>query len=122
MWAAVEGDVLYLSFGHRTYAASSKGANAYISAIDLKTGELLWRSAPLVSNAANFVIRGGHILAGYGFTAEPDYLFVLDRATGKTVSRTKVKSGPDYLFVQGDRLLVRCYDYDYVFELREGGR
>lgn len=121
MWAAVEGEVLYVSHGHRTYARSSKGKNAYISALDLKTGELLWRSAPLVANAANFVIVGGHIVTGYGFTAEPDFLYVLERATGKTVGKAKVKSGPDYLFYRSGKLYVRCYDTDYVFELRQGG-
>jgi hypothetical protein len=121
MWAAVEGDVLYISHGHRTYARSSKGKNAYISALDLQSGELLWRSAPLVANAANFVIVGGHIVTGYGFTAEPDFLYVLERATGKTVGKTKVKSGPDYLFYRSGKLYVRCYDTDYVFELRQGG-
>lgn len=120
-WAAVEGEVLYVAHGHRTYAKSSKGANAYISALDLRTGELLWRSAPLVANAANFVIRGGHVITGYGFTAEPDFLYVLDRATGKTLEKVKVKSGPEYLFVRDGKLYVRCYDVDYEFALREGG-
>lgn len=121
IWAAVEGGVLYISHGHNTYAKSSKGQNAYISALDASSGELLWRSAPLVANAANFVLHGGHILTGYGFTDEPDSLFVLDRATGKTVSKTKIKSGPTYLFVKDGKLFVRCYDTDYVFELRQGG-
>jgi outer membrane protein assembly factor BamB len=120
-WAAVDGGVLYVSHGHRTYAKSSKGKNAYVSALDLASGELLWRSAPLVANSANFVIAGGHIVAGYGFTAEPDFLYVLDRSTGKTVGKTKVKSGPDYLFLRSGKLYVRCYDTDYVFELRQGG-
>lgn len=120
-WAVVEGDVLYVSHGHRTYAKSSKGANAYVSALDLRTGALLWRSAPLVAGAANFVIVGGHILTGYGFTAEPDFLYVLERASGRTVAKTKLKSGPEYIFVRGGQVFVRCYDVDYVFALREGG-
>lgn len=120
-WAVVDGDVLYVSHGHRTYAKSSKGANAYISALDLRTGELLWRSAPLVANAANFVIVGGYILTGYGFTAEPDFLYVLERARGRTVGKTKLKSGPDYIFVRDGRVFVRCYDADYEFALKEGG-
>jgi hypothetical protein len=121
IWAAVDGDVLYVSHGHHTYARSSKGKNAYVSALDLTSGELLWRSAPLVANTANFVIVGGHIVTGYGFTAEPDFLYVLERATGKTVGKTRVKSGPDYLFYRSGQLYVRCYDTDYVFELRQGG-
>lgn len=121
-WAALEGGVLYVSHAHRTYAKSSKGKNAYVSAIDAATGELLWRSEPLVANAANFVLMDGHVVTGYGFTAEPDFLYVLDRATGKTVGKTRLKSGPEYLFYRSGKLYVRCYDTDYVFELRQGGK
>lgn len=120
-WAALVGGVLYVSHGHRTYARSSKGDNAYITALDVSSGELLWRSAPLVANAANFIVHRGHIFTGYGFTDEPDHLYVLDAATGKAVGKTRLKSGPDYLFLKAGQLLVRCYDTDYVFELRQGG-
>lgn len=117
-WAQLVDGVLYISHGHNTYARSSKGMTAYITAIDLATGELLWRSAPLVAGAANFVIDGGHIYSGYGFTAEPDHVFVLDRRTGKTVAKAKVGSAPEYLFKKGSRLLVRTYDTDHEFEIR----
>lgn len=120
-WAALVDGVLLVSHGHSAAARSSKGDNAYITALDLDTGALLWRSEPLVANAADFIVHRGHVLSGYGFADEPSYLFVLDAATGKTVSKTRVKSGPDYLFLQAGRLLVRCYDTDYVFELRQGG-
>ena len=46
--------VLYVSHSHNTYAKSSMGTNAYIIAVDLVTGKILWRSAPLVANASNF--------------------------------------------------------------------
>lgn len=117
-WAELKDGTLFVSHGHRTYARSSKGMNAYITAIELASAELRWRSEPLVAGAANFVIDGGFILTGYGFTAEPDHVVVLARATGKTVSKTRVDSAPEYLFVQNRRLLMRTYDTDYEFDLR----
>ena len=63
------------------------------------------------------MIRGGAILSGYGFTAEPDFLFVLDRASGRVLSKVKVASGPDYLIEKDGDLLVRTYDHDYVFAI-----
>ncbi|KYF71113.1 hypothetical protein BE17_01035, partial [Sorangium cellulosum] len=117
-WAVAKDGVLYVSSGHRTYAASSKGKNAYLSALDLATGQLLWQSAPLVCNAENFVLRGDHLLCGYGFTAEPDFLYVLERATGKVVSKVPMKSGPEFLVEKEGKLFVRTYDTDYVFDLR----
>ncbi len=117
-WAVVRDGVLYVSHAHRTYARSSGGQNAYVSAVALPSGSLLWRSAPLVANAGNFLLHEGYIVTGYGFTAEPDYLFLLDAATGETLRRTKVKSGPRLIFLRGGALYVRAYDTDYVFDLR----
>lgn len=117
-WAEVKDGILYVSHGHRTYARSSKGMNAYISAIELASAELRWRSEPLVAGAANFVLDGGYIITGYGFTTEPDHVILLERRTGNTLSKTRVDSAPEYLFVQGRRLLMRTYDTDYAFDLR----
>jgi hypothetical protein len=118
VWAQVRDDVLYVNHDHRTYAASSRGHNAYLSAIDLRSGQLLWRSVPLVCNSRNFVIDEDRIWCGYGFTAEPDFVTLLDRRTGALLSKTRVKTGPDYLLLRRDTLYVRTYDMDYVFELR----
>jgi hypothetical protein len=116
-WLLREGNVLYLSNGHRTYAKSSRGKNAYLQAIDLTNDKLIWRSKPLVCNAVNFVISGDTIICGYGFTAEPDFLYALDKNTGHVIGRKKVKSGPSYIFMKHGRIYVRTYDHDYIFEL-----
>jgi hypothetical protein len=122
-WATVEGDRLYISHAHRTYAETSLGANAYVTAIRIPDGALLWRSQPLVSNADNFALvpagaDGQVLITGYGFTAEPDFLYLLDPETGAVLSKTKVDSGPGYIVPQGDRIHVRTYDRDYVFRLQ----
>lgn len=116
-WARQVGDVLYVSHGHWTYARSSYGANAYVTAIRVPSGEVLWHSAPLVSNALTFELVGDHLVTGYGFTEEDDALYVLDRASGAVTRRVPLTSGPEYLVRSGDRLYVRCYDTDHVFGL-----
>jgi len=117
-WAQVRDGVVYVSHDHRTYAASSMGHNGYLSALDLETGALLWRSEPLVCNSRNFLLSGELVYCGYGFTAEPDFVTVLDRRTGALLEKTKVATGPDYLMLRDDTLYVRTYDMDYVFGLR----
>lgn len=117
-YATVVEGILYVSHGHRTYAKSSGGMNAFITAIDIKTGKLLWRSAPLVSNASNFVISGDAIISGYGFTDEDDFLFVLNRHTGKTITKIPVKSGPERIALMGALLHVRTYNTDYQFQVK----
>ncbi len=116
-WAAEEGDTLYVAHAHNTYARSSRGMNAYLTAIDARRGRVLWRSAPLVANASNFEIVGEHLVTGYGFTQEPDFVYLLDKRTGEVRQRLPVRSGPEYIIRKGDRLHVRAYDADLVLRL-----
>ena len=118
VWALARDGALYVEHTNREYAKENGGKNAYISALDIDSGELLWRSAPLVANAQMFVLLGAGVVAGYGYTAEPDFVFVLDAATGATKEKTRVPSGPDEIIVKDGRLYVRTYDHDVVFDVR----
>jgi len=120
-WAVEEGDTLYVAHAHNTYARSSRGMNAYVTAIDMRRGRVLWRTAPLVSNASNFELVGDHLVTGYGFTQEPDFLYLLDKRTGEVRHRLGVRSGPGYIIRQGERLHVRAYDADLVVRLQGAG-
>jgi hypothetical protein len=117
-WAQVQDGVLFLGTYHMTYASSTAGKNAFITAIALRTGELLWQSEPLVCNTWNFLLRDGWIISGYGFTAEPDFLYVLDAKTGEVAQRKPLKSGPEVILENGGTLYVRTYDRDYEFAIR----
>ena len=118
LWALIRDGVLFVSSGHFGYAKASGGRTGYLSAIDLASGELLWRSDPLVANANNFLYEDGYIISGYGFTDEPDFLFVVDAKTGETVTKTKLRKGPSFILKKGTQVFVRTYDTDYVFDLR----
>jgi len=115
-YAQIKDHILYLSIGHLTYAESSPH-NAYVAAVDLAEKKWLWKSQPLVSNAANFVIKGDVLLCGYGFTAEPDYIYQLDLGSGKVIDKTAVKSKADYLILKDNILYVRTYNTDYTFRI-----
>ena len=118
VWAREAGGVLYVETAHLTYAHSSGGRNAYVTAIDLRTKRLRWRSPALVANARTFVLAGDVLVTGYGFTAEPDYLFLLDRRTGGVLDRLALPTGPRTISRRGERLHVRTYDHEVVAELR----
>lgn len=117
-WVTVEDSVLYVSHGHSTYAASSKNMNAYVTAISLRNYKILWRSKPLVCNASNFEVFGDLIICGYGFTAEPDFLYTLDKRSGAIVQKIPLKSGPSYIIRKDNAVFVRTYNTDYVFEIK----
>lgn len=113
-WARQIGRVLYVEHTHLTYASATRGRNAYITAIDLDARKILWRSRALVANARTFVVTGDLLVSGYGFTAEDDFLYVLDRRTGKVLDRLPVPSAPEVIKLRRDRLHVRTYDRDIV--------
>ena len=111
VWARLAPDgVLYVETAHQTYAKSSYGRNAYVSAIDPKGRKLLWRSPALVANADDFVLLNDTIVSGYGFTAEPDYLYAIDRATGKVTGRLLLPNAPQTIARHGSTLTVVTYD------------
>jgi hypothetical protein len=118
VWAAVAGDRLYVTHAHATYAETTGGLNGYATAVDLGTGALRWRSRPRVANARTFEVVDDALVTGYGFTAEPDALFVIDRFTGEVLEEQRVRTAPTWIFRRESRLLVRAYDADYEFALR----
>ncbi len=115
-WARMYEGLLYIAAGHNTYA-SSESESSYMIAIDPEKHEAVWRSDPLVSNALNFEIVDDTIICGYGFTAEDDYIYLLDRYDGKTVDRIRVNSGPDQFEVAGGTLYVATYNTAYTFRI-----
>lgn len=116
-WARESDGTLYVSNAHLTYAKQTNGRNAYVSAIDLQTKKLRWRSRALVANARMFVVTGDLIVAGYGFTAEPDFLYLLDRQTGRVLRRLAIPSAPVFVRLRGATLHVRTYDRQLVVTL-----
>ena len=114
LWARLADGVLYVENAHQTYAKSSYGRNGYVTAVDPKRRKLLWRSPALVANAANFFLLNDTILSGYGFTAEPDYLYALDRKTGKVKGRLLLPSSPSTIARHGNELTVTTYDHRVV--------
>lgn len=112
--------LFYVSIGHRTYAESAP-QNAYIMALDPeKDFAVRWKSQPLVSNARNFEIIDNTIVCGYGFTREPDFIYLLDKHCGVQVDVYPVKTGPDYIYEVDGKLYVRTYDTNYVYQINFG--
>ena len=117
--ALAKGDMVYVSLSHNTYAKATKGKNAFIQAYNLK-GEWLWNSDFLVSNSKNFLVFDDHLISGYGFTAELDYLFQLNRHSGKTLMKYKLVNGPDWFAHKAPGVLhILTYDRDITLQLTQ---
>jgi hypothetical protein len=115
---------VYVSTGINGYSKDIGGKTGYLSAINPKTGKVIWHTGPLIANAFSFTVLEEVIVCGYGFTKEPDFLFVIDKKTGRTLQKISLKSAAEFIAVEpseggtGDRVFVRCYDTDYVFNQR----
>jgi hypothetical protein len=59
------------------------------------------------------------IVAGYGFTRESDFLYLVERKTGDVIAKHALKTGPEYVLEKDGKIYVRAYDTDYVFEIRK---
>lgn len=114
-YALAADGVLYVSHFHNGYTKEAKGESGYLTALDLATGEVLWRSAPQVCNAENFILLEGGIVCGYGFTSEKRWLTITDRATGVTKQKMEISTTADWFVPKGDSVHVLGYRADFVF-------
>ncbi|AKU96498.1 hypothetical protein AKJ09_03162 [Labilithrix luteola] len=118
LYAFAADGVLYVEHAMNGYTKEAKGQTGYITALDLATGDMLWRSAPLVARSYNFAVVEGGIVCGFGFTAEPRFMHVLDRATGATVQTVQTSTTPDEIIPKGNAIYVRGYDSDFIFDVK----
>lgn len=117
-YAEIENNILYVGTSHNTYSESSP-ETAYITAIDLLDFSILWKTKPLVSNSYSFELVGDSIICGYGFTAEKDYLYILDKGTGIVTESIPIASMAEYIIEKDGYLYVRTYDTNYCYKIVE---
>lgn len=107
---------LYFNEACQSYSREAGGRCSSLLRVDVAKAAVDWRTPPLVSNNV-LILHGPWVIAGYGFTAEPDFLHLVDRRTGAVVAKQRLDSAHSYLDVRGNRLHVVTYDSIYVFEL-----
>ena len=117
----VNGNNAYLKDGIFYGASVANGYaqpnTCFMFAYDLENEKLLWRRADQSYNSMNFVVEGDVLICGYGFTAEPDYLYQINRNTGEIIDRLLLKKMPDLIVEQDGKLYVHTYSYNYVIEI-----
>lgn len=100
-----EGE-LYFNEACQSYSREAGGRCSSLVRVDPARQEVEWRTPPRTSNNI-FILHGPHVIAGYGFTAEPDSLFWIRRETGEIVTRRRLDSAHSYLEIrEGDLVVV----------------
>lgn len=107
---------LYFNEACATYAREVGSQCSSLVRLDPTWQEVDWRTPPLTSNNI-FILHDGYVVAGYGFTAEPDAVFLIDQRTGRIRARADLDTAHEYLEVQDDRLYVVTYNSLYTFAL-----
>jgi hypothetical protein len=93
--------VVYFNEACQSYSRDAGGRCSALVAADPFTGRRLWRTQNLVSNSV-FKVVGNYIIAGYGFTAEKDYVRVIRRSDGKVLDQKSMPSSHFELEIRGD--------------------
>lgn len=93
--------VVYFNEACQSYSRDAGGRCSALVAADPFTGRRLWRTQNLVSNSV-FKVVGSYIIAGYGFTAEKDYVRVIRRSDGKVLDTKAMPSSHFELEIRGD--------------------
>lgn len=109
---------LYFNEACQSYAREAGGRCSSLLRVNPAAGTVDWRTPPLTSNDV-LLLQGPYVIAGYGFTAEPDSLFLVDRATGHIVDRQPLDSAHDYLEMVNGELVVVTTNQVYVFAIQE---
>jgi hypothetical protein len=100
---------LYFNEACQTYSAEAGGACSALVRVDPESGTEVWRSRDLVSNNI-FLPHGPFIVAGYGFTNEPDALHLVSRSTGRVLDTLPLESAHSYLEFKDGQLVVLTHD------------
>lgn len=107
---------LFFNEACATYSAEAGGQCSSLVRLDPVFEEVAWRTPPLTSNNL-FIFHDRWIVAGYGFTGEPDALFLIDARTGEIAARADLDAAHQYLEVDDDVLYVLTYRSLYQFAL-----
>lgn len=114
------GGKLYFNEACQSYSREAGGRCSSLVRVDPRAARVEWRSPPLTSNNI-FLLHGPYAITGYGFTAEPDSLFVLSRETGRVLARAGLDSAHSYLEVKdGELWAVTASGNLYRFRMEEG--
>ena len=95
-----------------SYASEINGKGSKLYCYDVEQRRMVWETAYLVSNDI-FILDKDFVYCAYGFTSEKDFLYMLDKRTGKQYSKLPMGSKVHYLEKQVKNGKDMLYVVDY---------
>ena len=95
-----------------SYAADVDGKGSKLHCYNPERGEMVWSTDWLTSNDI-FIVDSRFVFCSYGFTNEKKYLFMLDKRTGKVLSKVPMTYKVQYLELKTEGKSEYLYVTDY---------
>lgn len=123
-WDGDNGNLLF-NMACPSYAKEINGKGSKLYCYNIYEGRIVWQTNYLVSNDI-FILHDNYVFCSYGFTSEKDYLFMLDKNTGKIYSKIAMPKKVEYMEVQHKNGYSVLYveDYDehlYTYKINDRG-
>ena len=109
-----DGENQYLMFNMAcpSYSSGVNGKGSKLHCYDVSKKKMVWETNWLTSNDI-FIFDDQFVYCSYGFTDEKDYLFMLDKFTGKVYSKIPMAKKVDYLELKVKNDEKQLYAIDY---------
>ncbi|MCI6160532.1 MAG: hypothetical protein PUH24_08790 [Prevotellaceae bacterium] len=107
---------VYYNFACPSYSSELNGTCSSLYCLDIAKKKVLWKTPHLISNGI-FIISGNCIVCGHGVTHGKDYIHLIDKATGKVLSKVLIRSASQYIEAKDGHIYVIDYQengYDFV--------
>lgn len=102
-----------------SYSSEINGRGSKLYCVN-PDGTIVWETGYLTSNDI-FILDDEFVYCGYGFTSEKDYIFLLDKNTGRVYSKLPVPKKIQYLELQernGMQILFAADSDDKLYTFR----
>jgi hypothetical protein len=118
-WFEAIDDLIYFNTTYNGYADIRDNKTGYLYCLDITRKEIVWSTRNLISSYRGFTVHKDHVLTGYGFTAEPDFLYIIDRFNGDITQTIPIKTAHEHIIIKNSMCYVRTYNMNYVYTIKE---
>ena len=112
-----ENQFLMFNMACPSYSSEVKGKGSKLHCYDVAKKRMVWETDWLTSNDI-FIFDDQFVYCSYGFTNEKDYLFMLDKFTGKVYSKIPMTKKVEYMELNFKDDKRQLYVIDFL-NLRE---
>lgn len=118
-----ENDFLLFNMACPSYASEIDGKGSKLFCYKVNQQKMVWSTPYLTSNDI-FIFNDKYVFCTYGFTREKDYVFMIDKFTGKIYSKLPTSSDVENLELKlkdGKELLyaVDYKEYLYIYNIND---